>query len=279
MDFGNLEVHLISDGTFWLDGGAMFGVVPKVFWSKALPSDDRNRVHLGLNALLIRSEEGTLLVDTGCGEKYTDKQRDIYGLGPRPQLLDELSRLGCSPEDISLVLNTHLHFDHCGGNTRLGESGIVPTFPNARFLVQKQEFDDACSANERTRGSYFPENWECLVQRGQLQLIDGEHEVLPGIQCVPTPGHTLGHQSIKIVSGGKTLFFMADLCPTQAHVPLPWIMAYDLYPMTTLETRRRIYQEAVDGQWLLCFQHDATRPLGVLFREGDRIQIAEQSFD
>jgi len=260
-----LEWKLVSDGTIALDGGAMFGVVPKTIWNRVIEADQSNRVRLGVNCLLIRTPTANVLVDTGCGAKYSAKQVDIYQIRREPGLIGELARLGVAPEQIDIVVNTHLHFDHAGGNTVVAEDGrVVPSFPNARHIVQRQEFEDAGNPNERNRASYFPENWEPLRATGQLELVEGTVEILPGLFLEPTPGHTLGHQSVRIADGNRTLFFLGDLCPTSRHVPLAWIMSYDLYPLTTLETRREVYARALEEGWLLAFQHDAEHPLGVL---------------
>ncbi|MEJ2079843.1 MAG: MBL fold metallo-hydrolase [Acidobacteriota bacterium] len=265
LKIGDFEVSLISDGTFALDGGAMFGVVPRVLWEKRMQPDERNRIRLGLNCLLIRTGRENVLIDTGCGFKYTEKQRSIYDISHETSIFAELDRLDLSPEDIHWVINTHLHFDHCGGNTILRDGGTSePAFPRARYVVQQEEFEEAEHANERNRASYLPENWRPIREAGQLETINGPVEILPGIHLEPTPGHTLGHQSVRIESGNQTLFYIADLCPTTAHVPLAWVMGYDLFPLTTMETRRRIYRRAIGEDWLIFFEHDAESPLGRL---------------
>lgn len=264
MKWGSLQIDLISDGTFWLDGGAMFGIVPRPIWEKVVRVDDRHRIPLGLNCLLIRWQGTTLLIDTGCGNKYTEKQKEIYRFDDRVCLLDELDHKGVTPDAVDLIVNTHLHFDHCGGNTLMADGALVPAFPNARYVVQLQELRDAEAANERTRGSYLPENWIPLRESGQLETVDGVYEILPGVILEPTPGHTQGHQSVRVVSDRRTLFYIADLCPTMAHVPLPWIMGYDLFPLTTLETRREVYSRALKENWLIFFEHDAGSPVGYL---------------
>lgn len=272
MKLGGFELHIISDGNIWLDGGAMFGVVPKPLWSRKTVPDDRNRIRLGLNCLLIRTGKVNILVDTGCGFKYSQRERDIYLIDHQTDVQRELNRLGLKPEDIDIVINTHLHFDHCGGNTRLQGETAVPSFPAARYLVRRQEYEDAMHTNERTRATYFAHNWNCLQENGQLELVEGDQAVVPGIELVHTPGHTPGHQSIKLQSGGKTLFYIADLCPTTAHVPLPWIMGYDLFPLTTLETRKKIYRQAVDEEWLVFFEHDPDHPCAYLLEREGRIE-------
>ena len=264
MRFGGFEVDLISDGTMALDGGAMFGVVPRVIWEKRIQPDAQNRIRLGLNCLLLRDGIDNVLVDTGCGFKYSEKELRMYGIDHRSSLMEGIARAGVSPEEVTLVVNTHLHFDHCGGNTLEVEGELVPAFPAARYLVQSQEFESAELPNERTRASYLKENWAPLVKTGQLELVDGESEILPGLFVEPTPGHTLGHQSVRLSGPEGTLFFLGDLCPTSAHVPLAWAMGYDLYPLEVLETRRVVYRRALSENWRLLFEHDAEAPLGEL---------------
>ncbi len=270
MKWGDFEVQRVSDGGLWLDGGAMFGVIPKPLWQKRTPPDDRNRIQLGLNCLLIRTAQKTVLVDTGCGYKYSEKELDIYQIEHPTDVVKGLRRLGLEPEDVDLVVNTHLHFDHCGGNTILDGNGVAPTFPNATYVVRERELSDASNPNERTRATYFEHNWKPIAEQGRLEVISEDRDILPGIRLVNTPGHTLGHQSILIQSQGRTLCYLADLCPTTAHLPLPWIMGYDLYPMTTLETRRRLYQQAAEENWLLFFEHDPANFSAYLNREGEK---------
>ena len=278
MKWGSFQLHRISDGNFWLDGGSMFGVVPKVLWEKKATPDEKNRVCLALNCLLIQTGEKNVLIDTGCGHKYTDKQIEIYRIEHPTDVLRELERFGVSREQIDLVVNTHLHFDHCGGNTRLESGEIVPTFPNATYLVQRQEYEDATHPSERTSSTYLSHNFSPLEEKGMLQLVDEDEEILPGIRLIYTPGHTAGHQSVKIESGGKTLFYIADLCPTSAHVPLPWIMGFDVLPLTTLEVRRRIYRQAVEEKWLLFFEHDPSITSGYLSEESGKHVLVPESW-
>ena len=274
MKWGQFELHLISDGSVWLDGGAMFGVVPKSLWEKKTSPDEKNRIRLGLNCLLIRAAEKTLLIDTGCGFNYTEKEFEIYRIEHETDILQELEKIDVSPEKVDFVINTHYHFDHCGGNTRREGEELVPSFPNATYLVSRQEYEDANHPNERTVATYMPHNWKPLEERGLLQKVDEDQEIVPGVTLVSTPGHTAGHQSVKVESEGKILFYLADLCPTSAHVALPWIMGFDLFPLTTLEVRKRIYAQAVDEEWLLFFEHDPVSPLGRLSQENGKFTLA-----
>ena len=273
MRLGRFRLNHISDGSIRLDGGAVFGIVPRVLWERKLRPDDRNRVRLGLNCLLIRTPHEAILVDTGAGRKYSPKEQDIYGVGQEPDVVARLAHLGMEPGDVDLVINTHLHFDHCGGNTRWEGEAAAPNFPNATYIVARQDYLTATGRNERTAVSYRSENWLPLQEANRLRLVDGEREIVPGVSLVHTPGHTPGHHSVKVRSGGETVFFLGDLCATTAHVPLPWIMGYDLFPLTTLETRKRIYSRAVAEKWLLLFDHDPDVVAGVMSRQEGRYRV------
>ncbi len=267
---GRLKCHALEGGRQHLDGGAMFGVVPKPLWEKRIPPDARNRIPLALRCVLIEHDAGLVLVDTGLGNKEDAKFRDIYGVenagrpGPT-QLEDALAELSFAPGDVRWVIDTHLHFDHAGGNTVRDEAGAVrPTFPAATYVVQKRELDFARHTNERTAASYLRHNFDPIT----FTLIDGETEVLPGLRCLPTPGHVPYHQSVLVESGGERACFLADLVPTSAHLPLPWIMGYDLEPLVTLESKRRLYARAEAEGWLLWFEHDPEVVAGRLGRDG-----------
>lgn len=261
---GQFQLDIISDGSFWLDGGAMFGVIPRTFWEKVSPPDERNRIHLKMNSLLIRSREHTILVDTGCGGKFDEKFARIYGIQHEERIESELERVGVRPSDIDIVINTHLHFDHCGGNTVRRDGRDVPAFPKARYVVRRGEYDDANAPNERNRASYLPENWRPLEQSGQLEWIDSDGPIVPGVSVVETPGHTRCHQSVRIDSDDGIAFFLADLVPTIHHLKVPWVMGYDLYPVTTMETKKKILPRAQAERWLLMFQHEPDHPIGWL---------------
>jgi glyoxylase-like metal-dependent hydrolase (beta-lactamase superfamily II) len=212
-----------------------------------------------MNCLLIKSGSKRILVETGAGDKLNARLRDIYGLDG-PYLADGLRAQDVRPEDIDLVINTHLHFDHCGGNTRNEKGKIVPAFPNARYVVHRGEFDHAMNPTERDRASYFPENYAPLESAGLFTLLERDAEVAPGVELVCVPGHTANMLCVRLTGGGKTAFLFADLVPTTAHLPLPWIMGYDLYPMTTLENKKRWIPECVREGWLALFTHDARVP-------------------
>lgn len=278
---GNLSVCAIQAGGQKLDGGAMFGVVPKPLWEKRIPADERNRIQLGMRCLFIEHPEGLVLIDTGAGNKENPKFHDIYGLenagdGNDTALEKGLAELGRSPSDIAIVINTHLHFDHAGGNTRLNEGGdLEVTFRNAKYYVRSGEYDYARRPNERTAASYFERNYVPLSANGQLELIDGEKEVVAGISVMHTPGHTPHHQSILIESAGEKALYLGDLCPTSSHLPLPWIMGYDVEPLVTLETKRRVFKRALEEKWLMIFEHDAVNPWGYLSHDGKNYRLAD----
>jgi glyoxylase-like metal-dependent hydrolase (beta-lactamase superfamily II) len=227
-----------------------------------------------MRCLLVEHERGLVLIDNGAGNKENQKFHDIYGVenagaGGRTRLEDGFGALGMKPEDIALMIDTHLHFDHAGGNTFVDGGGVVrPTFPNARYVVQRGEYEWATHTNERTSASYFPHNFEPIVAAGMYDFVNGEAEVWPGIRLIPTPGHTPHHQSVLLESDGVKAFYPADLSPTASHIPLPWIMGYDVEPLRTLETKRSTWKRAVEEDWLLIFEHDAFVTSGRVVRDG-----------
>ncbi len=276
MKLGQFEIYSITDGILHLDGGAMFGVIPKVFWERHHPPDAQNRIRLALGALLIKAHGHTILVDTGIGNKCSAKFCDIYGVERRPTIETSLQKYGLFPDDIGLVINTHFHFDHAGGNTRKDADGrIHPTFSKASYFIQKGEWEDAMRPNERTKGSYLLENYEVLPKQATLDLLEGDAEILPGISVKRTPGHTAHHQAVFIESEGQKAIFLGDLIPTATHIPLPYIMGYDLFPLTTLETKRALLEQAFEEEWLLIFQHDPKVRMGYLKRESGRFLLQE----
>ncbi|MBV9880952.1 MAG: MBL fold metallo-hydrolase [Gemmatirosa sp.] len=261
---GRLTVHALQAGGLWLDGGAMFGVVPKPLWAKRIAADERNRIPMCMRCLLIEHDDGLVLVDTGAGNKETAKFYDLYGIenagaNGRTALEDAFAAVGHRMEDVKLVVNTHLHFDHAGGNTYRDADGTVrPTFPNARYVVQNGELHYATKTNERTAASYFAPNFAPLAELGVLDEVVGEVELMPGIMTLPTPGHTPFHQSVLIESDGEVACFLADVVPTSNHLPLPWIMGYDVEPLVTLESKRWLLRRAQEEGWLMIFEHDAS---------------------
>ncbi|MDB4951226.1 MAG: beta-lactamase domain protein [Gemmatimonadetes bacterium] len=274
---GDLRIHALESGTQRLDGGAMFGVVPKPLWERRIPADERNRIPLALRCLLVETADELVLVETGLGGKEDEKFRAIYGVDNAPtpgsghpdRLLELVAECGFSADDVGVVVNTHLHFDHAGGNTwRDGEGRVRLAFPHARHHVQRREWEWAHHTNERTSASYLPDNYDPVEAAGVLTLLDGAADVVPGIRVIPTPGHCPGHQSVLVRSGGETACFVADLIPTMAHLPLPWIMGYDVEPLRTLESKRALLRQAADERWLLVSTHDPRIPWGYVSMEG-----------
>jgi glyoxylase-like metal-dependent hydrolase (beta-lactamase superfamily II) len=277
---GRWTVHAIQAGGQRLDGGAMFGVVPKPLWVRRAEADDRNRIALGMRCLLVEHEVGPILIETGLGNKEDAKFQDIYGIenqgaDGRTGLEDGLRVAGFGPEDIAIVIDTHLHFDHAGGNTYRDREGKVRlTFPNARYVVQAGEYHYATHTNERTAASYFDHNFVPVHEAGRFDFAHGEHTVAPGIQVIPTPGHVPHHQSVLLDSDGERALVLGDLVPTVAHLPLPWIMGYDVEPLVTLETKRHILKRAHEERWLLIFDHDPKIPWGYLDHDGKSYRLA-----
>ncbi len=259
---GDFELTILSDGDYRSDGGAFFGVVPKVLWERKMPADNKNRILAGLNSLLVRTGDHTVLIETGIGEKLSERLARIYCHQPR--LLESLAAAGVAPEEIDLVLNTHLHFDHCGWNTvRRGER-LAATFPRAKYYVQKGEWEHGARQLERDRISYRSENYDPLIESGQMELLTGDREIAPGISVRVLPGHTRHMQAVMIESRGQRACYISDLIPTTAHLKPTWVMAYDLFPLETIENRKRVYAEAVPGRWLMVFTHDPETPWAYL---------------
>jgi len=268
MKIGHFHIAPLLDGQFRLDGGAMFGIVPRVLWEKCCPADEMNRIQLSLTCLLIQAHGKNILVDTGLGSKQNEKFKRMFAVEQTITIQESLGQRGLSPRDIHMVINTHLHFDHAGGNTIHEEGGrLVPTFPKATYCIQRGEFDDAVNANERTKASYRQENILPILDNAQWEFLDGETELLPGVSVIMTPGHTPHHQSVKVVSEGKTVLFLGDLIPTVSHLPLPYIMGYDLYPLQTLETKRWVLDRAYEENWLLVFEHDPKIQMGSVYKD------------
>lgn len=273
MQLGDFELISLSDGDFRLDGGAMFGVVPKPLWERRAPCDEKNRIFLSMRPLLVTTPTQRVLIDAGCGDKMSDKEAAIYGFDRARNLDHALAAAGLTAADIDIVIASHLHFDHAGGFTARVDGRIVPRFPNARYKIRRDEYIDATHPHERNRASYFAENYVPLVDAGVVDFIEADGEVLPGISVWRTGGHTMHHQLIKIESGGRTAVFPADLMPTAAHVDEPWIMAYDLYPMDTLAYKRTFVREAIACEYVIFFEHDPTMAAGIIREEAGKKRV------
>jgi glyoxylase-like metal-dependent hydrolase (beta-lactamase superfamily II) len=282
---GKFRCHTLEGGRQRLDGGGMFGVVPKPLWSTRIEPDERNRIPLAMRCVLVEHPDGLVLIDTALGNKEDAKFLDLYGvenqgLEGATQLEDALASAGFLPRDVRWVINTHLHFDHAGGNTTMDPDlendprrHVRPTFPNATYIVQQGELEFARHTNERTKASYLPHNFEPIAAAGKWKLQQGDGELLPGISARLTPGHVPFHQTVILHDRGDTAVFLGDLCPTTAHLPLPWIMGYDLEPLRTLESKRALLTEAVSKGWRLIFEHDPRVAIGVPVQGGKRIEL------
>jgi len=262
---GDFELTIVSDGTYVSDGGAFFGVVPRTMWSKRVTVDEQNRMAVGLNSLLVRTGKNNILIETGIGNKMPERLVQIYTQPAK--LLNNLQAAGVAPEDIDIVINTHLHFDHCGWNTVRKGDKFVATFPKAKYYVQEKEWDHACLQLERDAISYMSRNYDPLLESGQMVLLSGDLELLPGISVKLFPGHTANMQAVIVESNGggdakKTACYISDLIPTSAHLDLTWVMAFDLFPLQTIESRKRYYAEAIPERWLTVFTHDDPTPWG-----------------
>lgn len=272
---GRLELITVSDGFFHLDGGAMFGVVPRTLWERRLEPDEKNRITLGMRPLIVRGER-TMLIDAGCGDKLDARSAEIYGLEREYHLDHALAEAGVSVDDIEIVLASHLHFDHVGGFTVRREDGhLVPRFPNARYVVHRGEWHDATHPHERNRASYLSENFVPLAEAGVLDLVDDGAEVMMGVTLRRSGGHTQHHQVVMIESAGETAVFTADMFPTSAHVPDAWIMGYDLYPMDTLAFKRAFTREAIEREYLICFEHDPSLVAGRIREVGGKRTVEQ----
>src|SRR5829696_785585 len=273
---GDYELITLSDGFLGLDGGAMFGVVPKTLWEKRLPPDDSNRIPLGMRPLIVRTGNTTMIIDAGCGDKMDPKLAQIYKLDRRYHLDHSLTDAGLTVEDIDVVVASHLHFDHVGGFTAIDKNGsLVPRFPKAKYVAHRAEWEDATHPHERNRASYLQENFVPLIDAGVLTLVDDGAEIMPGVRYRRSGGHTPNHQVVTIESKGKTAVFTADMYPTSVHIPDPWVMGYDLYPMDTLAFKRAFAREAVEREYLLFFEHDPSMAAGYL-REKDGKRYVER---
>jgi glyoxylase-like metal-dependent hydrolase (beta-lactamase superfamily II) len=271
LTLGDFELTAVSDGTYPLDGGALFGVVPKVIWSKKVTADENNFIATGLNSVVVRTGRETVLIESGIGNKLPEKMVRIYG--QPAELLPNLNAAGISPEDIDIVINSHLHFDHCGWNTVRQGDKFVSTFPKAKYFAQRGEWEHAHSG-QRDGVSYLTENYDPLVESGQMTLLEGDQEIVPGISVRVFPGHTRDMQAVIINSGGKTACYISDLIPTTAHLDVNYVMGFDLYPLQTIENRKRYYAQAVPEKWLTLFTHDKDIPWAYVERNDKGKMVA-----
>lgn len=265
INVGDFELISVSDGIYYLDGGNFFGVIPKTLWQKKVAVDENNLVPSGLNSVVVRTGDKTVLIETGIGNKLPERMRKIYGQPAK--LLDNLHGAGIAPEDIDIVINSHLHFDHCGWNTMLRGSSVVPTFPKAKYYAQQGEVEHGHRQLERDAISYISANYDPLIASGQMRLLNSDAEIVPGISVRVFPGHTRYMQAIVIENGGQRACYISDLIPTSAHLDLTWVMAFDLFPLDTIESRKRYYEKAIPGKWLTMYTHDPNVPWSYVERD------------
>ncbi len=269
---GDFELTIFSDGLYPLDGGTFFGVIPKVLWEKKMKADERNRIFVGLNSVLVRTGKHNIFIETGIGNKLSEKMLKIYA--QPAQLLDNLGASGIAPDDIDIVINSHLHFDHCGWNTVRRGGTIVPTFPKAKYYVQEGEWQHARRRFERDRISYISENYDPLIKSGQMELLKGDREIVPGVSVRIFPGHTAHMQAVIVESAGHKACYISDLIPSTAHIELTWGMAFDLYPVDTIESKKKYYAESIPQKWLTIFTHDPQTPWAYVERDAEGRLVA-----
>ena len=276
----NLEIALLSDGFFKLDGGAMFGIVPKTIWNKYNLADELNRISLALKPLLIKTESKTVIIDTGIGNKLSQRLSNVFSIDhSKTDLINDLIRFNLEPKDVDIVILTHLHLDHAGWNTVIENGRFVPTFPNAEYIIQKGEWKSAVAANERNAGSYIQENFCPLEEHKQLLLVDGSIEFIEGINLTVTGGHTKYHQIVLIGKGKQKAIYWGDIMPTTTHLKPPYIMGYDLYPQDTLRIKKKFISEAIENKWLCLWCHDPEISSGYLTRDRNDSKIRINNFN
>jgi glyoxylase-like metal-dependent hydrolase (beta-lactamase superfamily II) len=265
MKIGDYNISAVECERFALDGGAMFGTIPKALWEKAITADEKNRIDMSARAMLIQSSERNILVDTGMGQKWEPKFKDMYKVSG--SYLDQnLAAAGLTPDDITDVILTHLHFDHAGGATKLVDGKLVPTFKNATYYIQEANYKWAINPNAREKVSYIKDNFMPLHEAGKLKFVDGEHELFPGVHLIISNAHTHAQQLVKVTDGTQTICYCGDLIPTASHIPLPWVMGYDLYPLELMEEKKKLLEQAVDENWTLFFEHDPYKDAADLVR-------------
>jgi glyoxylase-like metal-dependent hydrolase (beta-lactamase superfamily II) len=268
ISLGDFELSAISDGTYVADGGAFFGVVPKLLWQRKVKADHENRITVSCNSVLVRTGKQTVLIEAGIGNKLAEKTRSFFL--PQEKLLDSLHQAGAAPEDIDVVINSHLHFDHCGWNTVYRNGTAVATFPRAKYYAPKGEWEHGSRQLDRDRVSYISDNYDPLIRSGQMTLLEGDHEILPGVSVAVYPGHTRSMWAVFLRSGGKTACYISDLIPTTWHLDPTWVMAYDLFPLESIENRKKYYAQSIPGQWLTMFTHDPNVPWAYIRAEGKK---------
>jgi glyoxylase-like metal-dependent hydrolase (beta-lactamase superfamily II) len=276
MKIGKYSLHIINSGYFALDGGAMFGIIPKPLWQKNNPPDETNRIKLATRNLLLTNGKRKILIDTGMGNKWDDKSKNIYAIDQSNSLERSLNELNVKPEDITDVLLTHLHFDHTGGSTKIENEKLIPSFPNAKYFVQKKNYEWGIEPSERDKGSYIKDNFQPLMDEGVLNFIDGEEKFDDEIEFVIINGHTFYQQLIKISDSSNIFLYCGDLFPTASHIPLPYVMAYDLQPLVTIEEKKKILTKAMDENWKIFFEHDPETAFATILKDEKGFRVKEK---
>jgi len=281
MQIGKYKLSIIESGYFGLDGGAMFGIIPKALWQKTNPADEANRIKLSTRHLILESDSKKIIIDTGMGDKWDEKVKNIYAVDEKVSMNSSLAEMGLKSDDITDVILTHLHFDHTGGSTAAVNNKLEPTFPNAKYNVQKKNYDWAINPSDRDKGSYIKENFQPLFDEGVLNFINGNEKFDDEIEFIVINGHTFSQQMVKVSDGSQTFLFCADLIPTYAHIPLPYIMGYDLQPLVTLEEKKKILKLVVDEDWKLFFGHDPEVAFATVKKhdEGYKVDTTFKSFE
>lgn len=276
MKIGKYSLHIINSGYFRLDGGAMFGIIPKPLWEKTNPPDEANRIKLATRNLLLLSDDKKILIDTGMGEKWDEKSKNIYAINQADSLESSLNKINLKPDDITDVILTHLHFDHTGGSTRIDNGKLIPAFPNAKYYVQRKNFDWAMNPSERDRGSYLKDNFKPLADEGVLEFIDGEKNFDDEIEFLTINGHTFAQQLVKISDSSNTFLYVGDLFPTTSHIPIPYVMGYDLQPLVTIEEKKKILTKAIEENWKLFFEHDPETAFATVMKDEKGFRVNEK---
>lgn len=278
LKLGDKEVYSIVENSFKIDGGAMFGVVPRVIWERLMVPDERNMITLDLNLLLVKSDGKNILIDTGMGNTLNEKQKKIYGVEKESNLEKSLSDIGLATEDISFVILSHLHFDHAGGTVGFNSRGErVPRFPKAKYIIQSEEWKYALQPDERTRATYSVENFRVLEELGEINLVSGEKEIVPGIKVKLTGGHTKGQQVVFIQGGGETIVYPSDIIPTVSHLRVPYVAGVDIYPLEVMEVKRKLINECLQNNWMIAFDHEIGPKLCRLEKKNDKIEVKKVS--
>ncbi len=278
LKLGDKEVYSIIDNSFKIDGGAMFGVVPKVIWERLMTSDESNRITLDLNLLLVKSKSKNILIDSGIGDTLNEKQKKIYGVEKESNLEKALSEIGLKPENIDLVILTHLHLDHAGGVVKFNSrKEKIPRFPRAKYVIQKEEWKYALQPDERTQATYMVDNFMALDECGAIDLADGDKEIVPGIKVKLAGGHTKGQQVVFIEGGGKTILFPGDIIPTISHLRIPYVAGVDIYPLEVMEVKKKLIKEALENKWMIAFDHEIDTKICYLKRINDKIEAKKVS--